>query len=565
MSGQDPPGVKMVNIKPHDKSLKFSGLEVKQFLGDYKLAAELDGASDYNKARKIGAFVDSGETQTILGTLDGYKPPDWPKLKASMLSYWVDVDKALFTKTDVASLAYLVLKGHIELSEELKKPFYQTFSEGFQSRIREQLIKDGTLIVTSDNCTRLLEFKVLRSAVDAVMKGQIALTFEDTRLLAPVPSQFQEANEVMKKMGNNQRPKALDPSLQAEPSVEELTRMFKAFKQYMKKEGGKGATLMERPPLVFYYCHCENHGMAHCQELVKDKEAGLVEQRGLNFFLPNSALIPFDCRRPIRHVVASFQPSPSSGQPRAQTPTRQALTLATTKYKTSCGALQPWYPPAISSQSFASAYKAEPAGRKQHKESKPYKAPLVLAIRAVLEQPCLTGGWTGTVRPKQEPTGRTDLSDRSRLVLCDRSQELIGQACPTRRQVLWSDSACLTTGRTRLFKHRLNCRVRPVNAGSEDETELFDRIMNNPEPLQLPSKEPCSRPVTPPKPSTAPKARFERGVSRDHPDSVDGVLRKISNLPVSMMVAEICLISPAVADGMKKWVALGAWRWDPKN
>ncbi|PLW30452.1 hypothetical protein PCANC_21188 [Puccinia coronata f. sp. avenae] len=70
------------------------------------------------------------------------------------------------------------------------------------------------------------------------------------------------------------------------------------------------------------------------------------------------------------------------------------------------------------------------------------------AARAVLEQPCSTGGRTDTVRPKQEPTGRTDLSDRSWLVLCNRSQELIGQACPTRWQVLWSDSACPTTGRT---------------------------------------------------------------------------------------------------------------------
>ncbi|PLW32862.1 hypothetical protein PCANC_25284 [Puccinia coronata f. sp. avenae] len=88
------------------------------------------------------------------------------------------------------------------------------------------------------------------------------------------------------------------------------------------------------------------------------------------------------------------------------------------------------------------------------------------AARAVLEQPCSTGGRTDTVRPKREPTGRTDLSDRSRLVLCNRSQELIGQACLTRRQMLRSDSACPTTGRTRLFEHRSNCRVRPVNAGS---------------------------------------------------------------------------------------------------
>ncbi|PLW25813.1 hypothetical protein PCASD_26483 [Puccinia coronata f. sp. avenae] len=82
-----------------------------------------------------------------------------------------------------------------------------------------------------------------------------------------------------------------------------------------------------------------------------------------------------------------------------------------------------------------------------------------MAVQAVLKRPFLTGGRTGTVRQKQEPTGWTDLSDRSRLVLCDRSQELIRQACPTRRQVLRSDSACPTTGQTQLFEHRSNCRV----------------------------------------------------------------------------------------------------------
>ncbi|PLW32444.1 hypothetical protein PCANC_22787 [Puccinia coronata f. sp. avenae] len=97
------------------------------------------------------------------------------------------------------------------------------------------------------------------------------------------------------------------------------------------------------------------------------------------------------------------------------------------------------------------------------------------AARAVLKQPCSTGVRTDTVRPKREPTGRTDLSDRSRLVLCNRSQELIGQACPTLRQVLRSDSACPITGRTRLFEHRSNCRVRPVNAGSADEEDEATR------------------------------------------------------------------------------------------
>ncbi|PLW13830.1 hypothetical protein PCASD_23878 [Puccinia coronata f. sp. avenae] len=87
--------------------------------------------------------------------------------------------------------------------------------------------------------------------------------------------------------------------------------------------------------------------------------------------------------------------------------------------------------------------------------------PALTGRTRLLEQPCSTGGRTDTVRPKREPTGRTDFSDRSRLVLCNRSQELIGQACPTRRQVLRSDSACPTTGQTRLFEHRSNCRVQP--------------------------------------------------------------------------------------------------------
>ncbi|PLW30961.1 hypothetical protein PCASD_14853 [Puccinia coronata f. sp. avenae] len=34
------------------------------------------------------------------------------------------------------------------------------------------------------------------------------------------------------------------------------------------------------------------------------------------------------------------------------------------------------------------------------------------AVRAVLEQPCSTGGRTGTVRPKHLPAGRTGLSDQ---------------------------------------------------------------------------------------------------------------------------------------------------------
>ncbi|OAV85918.1 hypothetical protein PTTG_10892 [Puccinia triticina 1-1 BBBD Race 1] len=100
----DPPQGKMVKINPQYKALKFSGSNVEQFLDDYELAAELDGASDYAKARQVGSFVELGETRTILSTLDGYKPPDWTKLKAAMISHWGKLDTALYTQRDLEAL-----------------------------------------------------------------------------------------------------------------------------------------------------------------------------------------------------------------------------------------------------------------------------------------------------------------------------------------------------------------------------------------------------------------------------------------------------------------------------
>ncbi|PLW25730.1 hypothetical protein PCANC_25519 [Puccinia coronata f. sp. avenae] len=88
------------------------------------------------------------------------------------------------------------------------------------------------------------------------------------------------------------------------------------------------------------------------------------------------------------------------------------------------------------------------------------------AVQAVLEQPCLTGGRTGTVRRKHLPAGWTGLSDQFLGPVAQDQPGPVGQICPTSWLLLRSDSARPTTGQTRLFEHRSNCRVRPVNAGS---------------------------------------------------------------------------------------------------
>ncbi|OAV86352.1 hypothetical protein PTTG_10383, partial [Puccinia triticina 1-1 BBBD Race 1] len=515
--GGDPRPSKMKKIKPQE-GLKFDGSNIERFLADYELAAELDEASDYDKARQVVRFVENGETRAVLETLEGNVPPNWSKLKAAMLSYWADVDTALFTKRDIASLvakwvvkggvssvsdyhefrkawdpiqAYLISKGHIESNEELKKQFYQAFSVGFQGRIRDQMIKDSTLVTTADNRARLPAFRILRGAVDTVMKGQISLSFEDTRSAAPVVLPFQEANDTVKKMLSDQQPAASPSAPKANPSMDELTKMFKAFEQYMKQGNGKTGPSNERGPMICYYCHRENHGTLCCAELQKDKEAGLVEQRGNNYFLPNGALIPFNRSRPIRHVVASYQPNQhSTTRPQSPGP-RPSTHSASVEFKATCGSLEQWYPPAVSSRSFAGNYESDAAGRKRHEEAKPYKAPLNPPSQ--LKRPLR--------KPAVVPSG-------------------------------------------------------PADRDPSDEQEVFDRIMNDPDPQAATPNETTAQSGTPPKTtSSQPKVCFKRDVSRDHPAAVDGFIKKIFDLPVSTTVSEICLISPAVSDGVKKWVS----------
>ncbi|PLW44941.1 hypothetical protein PCANC_13497 [Puccinia coronata f. sp. avenae] len=81
------------------------------------------------------------------------------------------------------------------------------------------------------------------------------------------------------------------------------------------------------------------------------------------------------------------------------------------------------------------------------------------AVRAVLEQPCSTGGRTGTVRPKHLPAGRTGLSDQFLGPIAQDQPGPVGQICPTSWLFLRSDSVRPTTGRTRLFEHRSSSRV----------------------------------------------------------------------------------------------------------
>ncbi|OAV87129.1 hypothetical protein PTTG_08008 [Puccinia triticina 1-1 BBBD Race 1] len=508
----DPVTVEPVKIKPpHGKTLRFDGTNVERFLQQYHIAARLDKATGQDMAEQLFFFVDDGLLD-VLETLEGYEPPNWPKLKASMLSYWGEINLARFTARDIQDLkegwiarggvslvaeyqelrkewepiqAYLIAKGHVESVEEIRNDYYQSFSSAVQERIRDQLFKDNTMITTVDRRFKLPKFEVLKTAINEVMRRQTALIFEDTKSVKPVASStLKEANEVMKKMGADKRLKDVPQTARPVPNMDDVVKMFESFEQKLEQKWAAGRPLQAsgpRGPMVCFYCHREGHGTARCFELQKDKDDKLVEQKGTNFFLPNGALIPWDSSRPIRHVVASFQPSRPT--------TNQAAVDSPPGFKVGCGSLQPWYPPAVSSQSFLGVYEADPAGRKRHEEPKPFKAPSVPSSAAK--------------RPlRRAPT----------------------PPVPEERSAM------------------------------DEEPILFERGTGREDPSELVADTPLvSAPPTKP---ASPKVRFEREVSREHPNAVDGVLKKISILKVpDITVSELMAISPSIAEGMKKWVS----------
>ncbi|OAV85430.1 hypothetical protein PTTG_30528 [Puccinia triticina 1-1 BBBD Race 1] len=278
---------RMIKIKPQDKTLGFDGTNVERFLADYQLAARLDGASELDMAQQVRFFIRGAEVKDIVKTLDGFEPPNWALLKAAMKSHWGRIDTARFTTQDLEELpiqSYLLRKDHIDSVEEIKRLYYQSFSAGVQERIRDQLIKDKTMITTQDNRFKLPTFEILKKAVEEVMKTQTALTFEGSRAEVPVlVGSFKQANDVMQKMESDRRPKEAPSQERAPATVDEIERMLQSFEQRLEQKfAAQARPSTPRGPIVCYYCHREGHCLGRCVELQKDKEENLVQPKGSN-------------------------------------------------------------------------------------------------------------------------------------------------------------------------------------------------------------------------------------------------------------------------------------------
>ncbi|KAI9600600.1 hypothetical protein H4Q26_000387 [Puccinia striiformis f. sp. tritici PST-130] len=96
--------VPMVKIEPQDEEFGFDGTNVNQFLDSYRKAAQATGASEDDMAQQLGFFVLRDDLLNIVETLNGYEPPDWPRLKASMIMYWGRDEIPRFTLEDFERL-----------------------------------------------------------------------------------------------------------------------------------------------------------------------------------------------------------------------------------------------------------------------------------------------------------------------------------------------------------------------------------------------------------------------------------------------------------------------------
>ncbi|OAV96722.1 hypothetical protein PTTG_07677 [Puccinia triticina 1-1 BBBD Race 1] len=256
----------MVKIKSPNKRLCFDGTKVERFIETYEMVAGLDEATELDMAKQIRLFLATDELLDILETLDGFSPPDWTKLKAAMIAYWVQewaakggvssaVEYQTFWQMWEPIQSYLLSKAHIDSVEEIWNSYYQAFLTAIQDEIRKKLIRDGTMVTTLDHWFKLPTFKILKDSVDAVMKEQTALTFKESRTGQPVAAPpFQEGNSVMKKMGKDRCPKETQVPSKPATTIDELSRMLEAFENKIDHKiaaiPSKALASTDRPPLT---------------------------------------------------------------------------------------------------------------------------------------------------------------------------------------------------------------------------------------------------------------------------------------------------------------------------
>ncbi|EFP86599.2 uncharacterized protein PGTG_12981 [Puccinia graminis f. sp. tritici CRL 75-36-700-3] len=343
----------MVKIKPQNEDLAFNGSNVKRFLSEYQLAARLDGASEKDMAQQLGFFIAKDKLLDVVETLEGYEPPDWPKLKASMIAYWGNVDTTKFSLPDP-------VPSDQSLEEENPQNLERGLPLGSHNDLLvEEALESDSNFVDLDVGPELFDKSSKQDRNESIKTREPAWHPTNTSLYFtaasaieyPLASRINKSNPSRRQHENLKSSTVLSVSLPPvkdstlpvpDSDQEDMDDNPELFEQSTEDPSPAEVTaarliLALNPVASPINNHLsteisENLSSASASAATKDKEKFLVDQKGHNYFLPSGAWIPFDPVRPIRSVVTAFQASSRSAPP------------FPAPYRISCGALQPWYP-----------------------------------------------------------------------------------------------------------------------------------------------------------------------------------------------------------------------------
>ncbi|KAI8451171.1 hypothetical protein BY996DRAFT_6535090 [Phakopsora pachyrhizi] len=183
---------------PEEEELMFDGKGFHQFLDLFKMAAENEGAEDYNKVKQVVFFCKGWDLKEEVMEIEGWRELDWGKLVKEMKvrwgryrpaprytiqELWKAVDgwekkKGVSSKGDYEEfsyffdprLKYLEKEGTFRNEDEACPLLWRAVSKELQKMAKVRLIKGKKMVVNRSGGYSLPTLKELRLAVDADMK-----------------------------------------------------------------------------------------------------------------------------------------------------------------------------------------------------------------------------------------------------------------------------------------------------------------------------------------------------------------------------------------------------------
>ncbi|CAH7669387.1 hypothetical protein PPACK8108_LOCUS4003 [Phakopsora pachyrhizi] len=199
-SGRETISRKVVKI-PKEEELMFDGKGFHQFLDLFEMAAENEGAEDYDKVKQVIFFCKGRDLKEEVMEMEGWRELDWgklvkemkasPKKKGGVSSKGDYEEFSYFFDT---RLKYLEKEGTFRNEDEACPLLWRALSKELQEMAKVRLIKGKKMVENRSGGYSLPTLKELKLAVDAEMKFKGEVSVEGSVYYRP----FQGENEIMR-------------------------------------------------------------------------------------------------------------------------------------------------------------------------------------------------------------------------------------------------------------------------------------------------------------------------------------------------------------------------------